>query len=110
VFILVSTFLSQEVPRLFPSGLLLELVVLIALVLVILLFTRVVVRVVQTDFGRGLEIVYGPGGVVRQVFEPAEVEGTYARNLSFAEMGAGGTGKFATDSTGGSRDKTRRRT
>jgi hypothetical protein len=69
---------------------LLELVVLIALVLVILLFTRVVVRVVQTDFGRGLEIVYGPGGVVRQVFEPAEVEGTYARNLSFAEMGGWG--------------------
>lgn len=82
VFILVSTFLESGSSSSFPVwGLLLELVVLIALVLVILLFTRVVARVVQTDFGRGLEIVYGPGGVVRQVFEPAEVEGTYARNL-----------------------------
>jgi hypothetical protein len=91
VFILVSTFLESGSSSSFPVwGLLLELVVLIALVLVILLFTRVVVRVVQTDFGRGLEIVYGPGGVVRQVFEPAEVEGTYARNLSFAEMGGWG--------------------
>ena len=63
---------------------------LAVLVAAILLFTRVVVRVVQSESGRGLEILYGPGGFVRQEFEPAEIEGAYARNLSFAEMGGWG--------------------
>jgi hypothetical protein len=92
VFVLVSTiFLESGSASSFPVwGLILELAALIVLVLVILLFTRVVVRVVQGESGRALEIVYGPGGVVRQVFEPAEVQGAYARHLSFAEMGGWG--------------------
>lgn len=91
-FVLVSTiFLESGSSPSFPVwGLVFELVALVALVAVFLLFTRIVVRVVQNECGRGLEIIYGPGGVVRQVFEPAEVEGAYARNLSFAEMGGWG--------------------
>lgn len=91
-FVLVSTiFLESGSSSSFPVwGLVLELIALLVLAFVIFLFTQVVVRVVQSDLGRGLEIVYGPGGFVRQVFEPGEVEGAYARNLSFAEMGGWG--------------------
>jgi hypothetical protein len=92
VFVLVSTIFfesggSSSIP---VWGLVLELIALAVLGSVIFLFTRVVVRVVQSELGRGLEIVYGPGEIVRQVFEPAEVEGAYARHLSFAEMGGWG--------------------
>jgi hypothetical protein len=92
VFVLVSTiFVESDSTSSFPVwGLVLELVVLMVLGVVILLFLRVVVRVVQSERGRGLEIVYGPRGVVRQVFQPADVEGAYARHLSFAEMGGWG--------------------
>jgi hypothetical protein len=92
VFILVSTiFLESGSSSSFPVwGLVLELVALAALGFAIFLFTRIVVRVVKSEFGRSLEIVYGPGGVVRQVFEARDVEGAYARNLSFAEMGGWG--------------------
>jgi hypothetical protein len=92
VFVLISTiFLESGGSSSFPLwGLAIELVALAGLVAAILLFTRVVVRVVQSESGRGLEILYGPGGFVRQVFEPAEIEGAYARNLSFAEMGGWG--------------------
>jgi hypothetical protein len=92
VFVLISTiFLESGSSSSFPLwGLALELVVLGGLVAVMLLFTHVVVRVVQSESGRGLEILYGPGGFVRQAFEPAEIEGAYARNFSFAEMGGWG--------------------
>jgi hypothetical protein len=92
VFILISTiFLESGSSSSFPIwGLAIELVALGGLVAAILLFTRLVVRVVQSEFGRGLEILYGPGGFVRQVFEPTEIERAYARNFSFAEMGGWG--------------------
>ena len=92
VFILVSAILVEsDGSSSFPVwGLALELAALMALGFVIFLFTRVVVRVVQSERGRGLEIVYGPRGVVRQVFGPDQVEGAYARHLSFAEMGGWG--------------------
>jgi hypothetical protein len=92
VFILISTiFLESGSSSSFPLwGLAIELVALGGLLAAILLFTRLVVRVVQSEFGRGLEILYGPGGLVRQVFEPTDIEGAYARNLSFAEMGGWG--------------------
>ena len=92
VFVLVSTiFVESGSSSSFPAwGLVLELLVLVAFAFVILLFARIVVRVVQNEDGRGLEILYGPRGVVRQVFAPVEVEGAYARHLSFAEMGGWG--------------------
>jgi hypothetical protein len=92
VFVLVSTiFLESGSSASFPVwGLVLELVVLGGLGFVIFLFTRIVVRVVQGESGRSLEIAYGPGGVVRQVIDARDVEGAYARNLTFAEMGGWG--------------------
>jgi hypothetical protein len=91
VFTLIATIFLESGSSSFPLwGLAIELVVLGSLLTVILLFTRVVVRVVQSELGRGLEILYGPGGFVRQVFEPAEIEAARAQNLSFAEMGGWG--------------------
>lgn len=91
LFILVSTIFLETSSGSFPAVVIvIEIVVLCALVAVILIFTRVIVRVVQTSDGRALEVIYGPGGFVRQVFEPGEVEAAYARNLSFAQMGGWG--------------------
>lgn len=91
LFILVSTIFLETSSGSFPVvAIVIEIVVLAALVSVIMIFSRVIVRVVQTGDGRALEVVYGPGGFVRQVFEPAEVEAAYARHLSFAEMGGWG--------------------
>jgi hypothetical protein len=56
----------------------------------IALFLRIVVRVVQNEAGRSLVIEYGPGGYVRQVFEPFEIESAQVRQLSFAQMGGFG--------------------
>lgn len=91
LFILVSTIFLETSSGSFPAVVIvIEIVVLAALVAVILIFSRVIVRVVQTSDGRALEVIYGPGGFVRQVFEPGEVEAAYARNLSFAQMGGWG--------------------
>jgi hypothetical protein len=90
-FVLVSTIFLETSSGSMPAvAIVIELVVLVALVFVIMIFLRVVVRVVQTGDGRALEVVYGPGGFVRQVFEPGEVEAAYARHLSFAQMGGWG--------------------
>ena len=56
----------------------------------ILLFLRVVVRVVQGESGRSLVVAYGPGGHIRQVFEPSEIESAEVRELSFTQMGGFG--------------------
>lgn len=65
-------------------------VVCVALVLALLLFLRVVVRVVESPQGRSLEVVYGPGGYVRQVFGPEKLVAAFARNFSMVEMGGWG--------------------
>lgn len=67
-----------------------ELLVVAALSFVLFLFWRVVVRVVETPEGRALEVLYGPGGLVRQTFEHGELEEAYAREFSFAQMGGWG--------------------
>ncbi|HTB08512.1 MAG TPA: hypothetical protein VK704_01775 [Acidimicrobiales bacterium] len=56
----------------------------------IVLFLRVVVRVVQMESGRALLVAYGPGGHLRQVFEPSEIESAQVRELSFTQMGGFG--------------------
>lgn len=91
-FLLVSVIFleTSSGSSIAPVAFVIELVVLALLVTVILMFTRIVVRVVETTSGRALEVVYGPRGFVRQVFEPEEVEAAYARHLSFAEMGGWG--------------------
>jgi hypothetical protein len=55
-----------------------------------LLAIRIVVRVVEVPQGRVLEILYGPGGLVRQVFGPGQLQSASAQDLSFMEMGGWG--------------------
>lgn len=67
-----------------------EVVVVGSLSVVLFLFWRVIVRVVETPQGRAFEVLYGPGGLVRQTFEPDELQEAYARDFSFAQMGGWG--------------------
>jgi hypothetical protein len=91
LFILVSTIFFEAGSSSLPAvAVVIDVVVIAALVFVVMIFLRVIVRVVQMSDGRALEVVYGPGGLVRQVFEPGEVEAAYARNLSFTQMGGWG--------------------
>lgn len=47
----------------------------------------VVVRVVETDEGRRLDVLYGPNGVVRQTFEAAEIMGATVVQAPLWRMG-----------------------
>jgi hypothetical protein len=67
-----------------------EVVVIGSMSFVLFLFWRVIVRVVETPRGRTLEVLYGPGGFVRQTFGPDELQEAYARDFSFAQMGGWG--------------------
>jgi hypothetical protein len=51
---------------------------------------RVVVRVVDDARGRRLEILYGPGGVMRQRFDRTDIESASAENLTLMQMGGWG--------------------
>jgi hypothetical protein len=64
--------------------------VMLLLVFFFLLSVRVVVRVVDGPAGRTLEVLYGPGGLVRQVFGPDRVESASAQNFSLLQMGGWG--------------------
>jgi len=67
-----------------------ETVVPIGLVVGILMFLRIVVRVVETPKGRALEVLYGHRGFVRQVFGPDRLVAANARSYSFMQMGGWG--------------------
>jgi hypothetical protein len=67
-----------------------ETVIVLILAAVILAFSRIVVRVVDTPTGRALEVVYGLGGMIRQVFGPDRLVSASARNYSMMQMGGWG--------------------
>jgi hypothetical protein len=67
-----------------------EIVVPLGLLVGYLMFLRIVVRVVETPNGRSLEVLYGHGGFVRQVFGPDKLVAAYARNFSYMQMGGWG--------------------
>lgn len=67
-----------------------EVVVVVLLLSAIIVFLRVTVRVVDTPAGRTLEVIYGPGGLVRQVFGPDRLVGATTGHFSFAQMGGWG--------------------
>jgi len=67
-----------------------ETLVPLGLVVGILMFLRVVVRVVETPKGRALEVLYGQRGFVRQVFGPDRLVTAHARHYSFMQMGGWG--------------------
>jgi hypothetical protein len=90
VFLFVSSIFfttSKSTPAVAVAS---EVVVVGGLSVVLFLFWRVIVRVVETPEGRALEVLYGPGGFVRQTFEHAELQEAYARDFSFAQMGGWG--------------------
>jgi hypothetical protein len=53
-------------------------------------FSRIVARVVETADGRAFEVIYGPGGMVRQTFAASQIERANARRIG--PMTAGGWG------------------
>lgn len=69
------------------------IVALAVLVLVLVLFLaalRIVVRVVTTSQGPSLEVLYGPGGFIRQIFKPEEILSASTREVSFFQDGGWG--------------------
>ena len=54
------------------------------------LASRIVARVVQTPDGRRFEVVYGPGGMIRQSFDAADIEGARPTSLSVLRTGGWG--------------------
>lgn len=67
-----------------------EAVVVLVFVSAVLVFSRIVVRVVEASPGRTLEVLYGPRGVVRQVFGPERLVSAQARHYSMMQMGGWG--------------------
>jgi hypothetical protein len=67
-----------------------ETVAVVVIVAALLGFSRIVVRVVDAPLGRTLEVVYGPGGLIRQVFGPDRLVSAQARNYSILQMGGWG--------------------
>jgi hypothetical protein len=90
LFIGGSIGLASGISKLPTTFYVIETVVVVILLSATLLFTRIVVRVVETPPGRALEVVYGPGGVVRQVFGPDRLVSASARNYSMMQMGGWG--------------------
>jgi hypothetical protein len=90
VFLFVSTLFFTTSSSTPIVAVAIETVVVIVMFFLVFIFWRVIVRVVETPEGRALEILYGPGGFVRQTFGPDELEEAYARDFSFAQMGGWG--------------------
>jgi hypothetical protein len=64
--------------------------VLLMLLTFFLLALRIVVRVVDGPRGPSLEVAYGPGGLVRQVFGPQRIVSATTHDVSFAQSGGWG--------------------
>jgi len=67
-----------------------ECFVLLGLLAALLLFAYIVVRVVETDNGRCVEVVYGTKGMVRQTFCAAQVVAARTTTISIAKSGGWG--------------------
>lgn len=83
----VSSTGSNSLPT---TTIIAEMLALVLLVYALLMFLRIVVRVVEAPEGRVLEIVYGPGGLVRQIFGSDKMVAASAQNFSFMQMGGWG--------------------
>lgn len=69
---------------------LVAVLVLLLLLTVFLLALRIVVRVVDGLRGPSLEVAYGPGGFVRQVFGPQRIVSATKHDVSFTQSGGWG--------------------
>jgi hypothetical protein len=63
---------------------------LLNIVLLFVLARQIVARVVEGPDGRSFEVLYGRGGLVRQVFAPHEIVGATTRTLRLLQMGGWG--------------------
>ena len=66
------------------------IVVVLILALAVAAFSKVIVRVLDEATGRSLEVLYGPGGIVRQRFAPEDIEAVGELQLSALRMGGWG--------------------
>ena len=67
-----------------------EFVVLFGLLIALRLLAYVIIRIVQTDDGRCVEVVYGAKGMVRQTFSASQVLGAHTTTVSVAKAGGWG--------------------
>jgi hypothetical protein len=72
------------------AAVLIVVLVLLVLLTLFLLALRIVVRVVDGFHGPSLEVAYGPGGFVRQVFGPQRIVSATKHDVSFAQSGGWG--------------------
>jgi hypothetical protein len=90
LYIVLATIFLESASSIPTVAIILVLCAFALQAFAILIFLRVVVRVVQVESGRSLVVAYGPGGHIRQVFEPFEIESARVRELSFTQMGGFG--------------------
>ena len=91
LFVIVGVFIAGALTGPVPEVYLdLAYVVVLLFAALMVLASRIVVRVVSTNEGRALEVAYGPRGYFRQVFGARQVVAATSRALSDAQMIAGG--------------------
>ncbi len=78
--VMANTTDGHSLPALAVSIAVLVLLVLLSLFLLAL---RVVVRVIDESHGPSLEVAYGPGGFLRQVFGPEQIVSATKYDVSF---------------------------
>jgi hypothetical protein len=71
-------------------GVLIAVAVLLLLLVFILVALRIEVRVVSAPQGRALEVAYGPGGYLRQIFRAERIVSVSTLDVSFLESGGRG--------------------
>ena len=78
----VATLIVPRRRRRFPASPAKTAFSTVIVALVAVLASRIVARVVQTADGRRFEVVYGPGGMIRQSFDTTDIEHAQATSLS----------------------------
>jgi hypothetical protein len=80
--VMANTTDGHSLPALAVS---IAVLVLLALLSLFLLALRVVVRVIDESHGPSLEVAYGPGGFLRQVFGPEQIVSATKYDVSFLQ-------------------------
>ncbi len=86
----VATGIVPRRRRWFPASRTKTAFSAVVVAVVAVLASRIVARVVQTADGRRFEVVYGPGGMIRQSFDATDIEHAQATSLSLLRTGGWG--------------------
>ena len=86
----VATVIVPRRRRWFPASRTKTAFSAVVVAVVAVLASRIVARVVQTADGRRFEVVYGPGGMIRQSFDATDIEHAQATSLSLLRTGGWG--------------------